>query len=99
MVRVQRRLAAGLVVLAPSHHHWNDIVVHGMTCDQAVQLHQEKLRDCTHAQARVKRHESIYTCVFGPWKSLEQVRQVRFSDRIRISRDHGRVWMRYNATP
>jgi hypothetical protein len=35
----------------PSHRYWRDVVVHGMTCEQAVQLHREKLRECTHARS------------------------------------------------
>jgi hypothetical protein len=48
---------------------------------------------------RVTRHESVYTCDSGQWESIEQVRGIPFSDRIHISRDGGRVWMRYEANP
>jgi hypothetical protein len=91
--------AAAATHRCPSHPYWNDIVVHGMTCEQAVQLHRKKLRDCTHPVRRREAHESVYTCLFGPWKSIERVRSNPFLDRIHISRDGGRMWMRYEALP
>jgi len=64
-----------------------------------VQLHRAKLRECTHAVRRVKRHDSLYTCLFGLWRSIERVGRILFSDRIHISRDDGRIWLRYDASP
>jgi hypothetical protein len=99
LIGVTSPAAAAAPHRCPSHRYWRNIVVYRMTCEQAVQLHREKLRDCTHAIRRVRRHESVYTCVFGPWLSVEQVRAIPFSDRIHIGRDGGRVWMRYDASP
>lgn len=99
LIGVTSSAAAAAPHRCSSHRYWSNIVVYRMTCEQAVQLHREKLRDCTHALRRVKRHESVYTCVFGPWKSVEQVRAIPFSDRIHIGRDGGRIWMRYDASP
>lgn len=83
----------------PSHPYWTNIHVYRMTCEHAVQLHREKLRNCTHAHRRATPHAYVYTCMFGPWESIERVGRLRFSDRIYISRDAGRVWMRYDALP
>jgi hypothetical protein len=99
LIGVTAPAAAAAPHRCPSHRYWGNIVVYRMTCEQAVQLHREKLRDCTHALRQVRRHESVYTCVFGSWKSIEQVRAIPFSDRIQISRDGGRIWMRYRASP
>lgn len=99
LIGVTSPTAAADTHRCPSRLYWRHIVVHGMTCEQAVQLHQEKLRDCIHPIRRVRPHESVYTCVFGPWKSLERVSAIPFSDRIRIRRDDGRIWMRYDALP
>jgi hypothetical protein len=94
-----RAAAAAATHRCPSHAYWTNIVVRGMTCEQAVQLHREKLRDCTHPTRRRERHEFVYTCLFGPWRSIETVRAVPFADRIHIARDDGRIWMRYDALP
>ena len=84
----------------PSHTYWENVIVHGMTCSQAVRLHREKLRDCPHPVRRVTPGAYVYTCRFGPWKSIERVgRRDGFSDRIHISRNSGKVWMRYDALP
>jgi hypothetical protein len=99
LIAVTSPAAAADTHRCPGHRYWSNIVVHGMTCEQAVQLHREKLRECTHPIRRVKRHDSVYTCLFGPWKSIEQVRGIPFSDRIHISREDGRIWMRYDASP
>jgi len=99
LIGVSTAAAAPAPHRCPSHRYWRNVVVYRMTCEQAVQLHREKLRDCTHALRRVRRHESVYTCVFGSWKSIEQVRGIPFSDRVQISGHGGRIWMRYDASP
>jgi hypothetical protein len=83
----------------PAHAYWDDIVVRGMSCHQAAQVHQAKLRDCPEPRRRVTPAAYVYTCSFGPWRSTERVGRHRFFDDIYIRRDAGRIWMRYEALP
>jgi hypothetical protein len=91
--------AAGTGHQCPARRYWNNIVVRGMTCHQAIEVHREKLSDCVHAHRPVTPKASVYTCDFGPWQSTERVTRRRFSDRIQISRDSGRVWLHYDGLP
>jgi len=83
----------------PGGMYWDSIVVHGMSCHQAAQLHSEKLSECTDPRRAVTPTAYVYTCSFGPWRSTERVARFGGSDRIYIRRDHGRIWMRYEALP
>ncbi len=82
------------------HMYWTNIRVDRLSCGQANRLHREKLRNCSGATRRVKRNSYVWTCYFGRWTSTEWTnRYGAFFDRIFIRRDHGRIWLRYDALP
>ena len=83
----------------PSHQYWDDIVVRGISCEQANRLHEEKLRACVQTRRHVTAHWYVYTCGFGPWRVTERVARTSPLDMVYIRRDKGRIWLRYDALP
>src|ERR1700683_3655458 len=94
--------AKASVAMCSPRVYWVNIRVHGMTCSQAQRLHGKKLRYCSNSSQvsrRVTRTAYVYTCYFGPWLSIERVGKDTGGDSIYIRRDHGRIWLRYDAVP
>jgi hypothetical protein len=85
---------------AATNIYWTNIRVDHLSCAQAYQLHNRKLRECTSRTRQVTPTAYVYTCYFGPWTSTERIgRGSSFFDHVYIRRDRGRIWLRYDAVP